>query len=60
MQRKARPQPFATFTQPLRLRGSPGSFGRAMILCEDGQRLLRSGAVRVPDEWHCSNGCRVK
>jgi pimeloyl-ACP methyl ester carboxylesterase len=46
MTRKAAPQPFRTWTQPLRLtRRDQPRYRRAVILCEDGQRLMRSGAV---------------
>jgi pimeloyl-ACP methyl ester carboxylesterase len=53
MQRKAIAQPFATFTQPLRLRGggAPSTFRRAMILCEDGRRMGQLLRGRLEGDW---------
>jgi pimeloyl-ACP methyl ester carboxylesterase len=56
MRAKAVAQPFATYTQPLRLRGDGGeaSYGKVAIACEDMQQLIASGepgvqAVMGPD-----------
>jgi pimeloyl-ACP methyl ester carboxylesterase len=52
MERKATPQPFATWTTPLRLRRSgPPSYRRIMIICDDGKEMLtwaRANPERSP------------
>ena len=41
LRRKSTPQPFGTWTQPLRLeRSGPPGYRRAIVLCDDGKRVL--------------------
>jgi pimeloyl-ACP methyl ester carboxylesterase len=48
MTRKAAPQPFETWTQPLELdpaAAQPPPYRRALILCRNGQQMLEAGIV---------------
>ncbi len=57
MARKAAPQPFRTYTEPLRLpRGAAGSYDRVVIACDETRTLIESGepsvtALAAPP-WH--------
>ncbi|MDQ6671238.1 MAG: hypothetical protein M3069_10895 [Chloroflexota bacterium] len=49
LRRKAMPQPLATYTQPLRLThsDSPPSYRRAIVLCDDGKRVIATARASL-------------